>query len=550
MAFRIMLVGSDKPDPVDAIYARDNAGQVYDFETGPEAQAIAKQLSASGDERKWRVKRVLDHRWKTREAMKFDNGVYTHVPWHGTSWWDACRDVHKHHFAHVSRSEPGMMAYTESPEKGMDNKQTQIKPGRYLEKYFGEVLRIYGISIKHVVAEFDKMYKPRPVHFAKTEDEIQWVYEHGPRSCMSTKAYRREQGWGFPTPGEWPKDIHACRLYAAGDLQVAYLTQSGKPTGRVEARALVWPEKKTHSRCYGQDAALRNQLALLGYKPDPPIGAKIQRIPIQVHGQNLFICPYIDIGQRAGAGATAVKDMKTHLQIVIAEPGSYAANSTSGLCGSMYGRDMTPMRHYVTHCQCCGDHTDDAGELYRVYRSHNQAECLYWCDDCVNNWATSSTGAQMGAYICQMDGNMYSREHMPPIEMANGQTWSPRAFRSSGFRSDANGLNYPRTQRVRLATGECWHYEHFQNNGFTCWYSGDHYPNSERVDIGHGRIMSKAAFRHFGFHCESCGKAHAISDRMRPRGLCPTCTSNELQNETRLRAYRVPSIPEEYGYER
>ena len=51
MAFRIILAGS-KTDP---IYARDEDGHIYEYETGAEAQERAKELALRGDGSKWRV---------------------------------------------------------------------------------------------------------------------------------------------------------------------------------------------------------------------------------------------------------------------------------------------------------------------------------------------------------------------------------------------------------------------------------------------------------------------------------------------------------------
>lgn len=544
MPFRIMLVGT-KNDP---LWYRGEGGSILEFEDGAAAQARVKEIAAAGSDQKWRVKRVVDTRWKSREQRKFDDGTYEYVPWEGSSWWGAVRHIHGHHYPHVSRSMPGMVAYTESPDKGMDNKQTQIKPGRYLEKYFAEILKVYGLSIKSLATQYEKDYRPRKVHFATTEDEVQRVYEKGPHSCMSDRPHRVKHGWGWPVPGAWPNGVHACRAYITDEdgLQVAYLTSSDEPGGRIEARALVWPKKKTHSRCYGAEAALRKELGLLGYTPEAPIGARIQRLPVDVHGTMLFITPYIDIGQQAGAGATAVKDKKTYLEIVLAEPGTYPANATSGLCGSKLDRNMRPITHNVVHCQMCNDHTDDVGPFYQIYMSSAGSDFQMWCEACLMRDGTDLAGTPRGAYQCHQDGRYYSRAAFPPVKMDDGSIWSPRAFRAHGFTCKATGKNYPAQEAVRMFNGDKWHLRHFRANGFTCWWSGEHYPNAMKMIMAEGKAMAQAIFISQGFTCEGCSRNWLKSNRSRVRGLCMECANNELRMDARLAAYKVPNTNEEY----
>lgn len=535
MPYRVMLVGSPKNDPI--FYHRNN-GDIAEFETGEEAQRFAKEIAQGGDDRKWRVKRVLDTRWKSREQAKFDNGTYEYVPWEGSSWWEGCRTIHRHHFPHISRSEPGMIAYTESAEKGMDNKQTQIKPGRYLEKYFSEELTRWGISVKRLVQEFEAEYKPRTLHIAETADDIQWVYERGPSSCMSNAAHRKRQGWGYPAPGQWPLDTHACRVYAAGDLAVAYLTENDQPKGPIIARSLVWPKKKTHSRCYGHDAMMKKQLMIHGYRPDPPIGAKLLRMPVKgPHGEDLFLVPYIDVGQQSGAGATAVKDMKDHLKIVLAEKGAYLANCTSGLCSTKLDANLRPRAHNIENCQNCGDHVDDLpdGNLWHVQTSGAGGDVRLWCLECI----------ERDAYQCTWTGHYYTKEGNPPVKMWDGRYWSPRAFRSSGFTCAATKENWPSDQRVRMFDGTAWCLKHFQKNGFTCWWSGEHFPKERMMAVIDGRKVSDLHFAAHCFKCEGCDKNY---DKFHKQvgGLCPSCTETTQRGALRLRGYQPSAVYEEY----
>ena len=84
--------------------------------------------------------------------------------------------------------------------------------------------------------------------------------------------------------------------------------------------------------------------------------------------------PYIDAGDRSGTGALAVVDKKTHLLLTRMEPGTYPANTTSGLSGRKIGMDGRPIEDVVEHCRHCNEHIDDCGDLWRVYRSGNNTD--------------------------------------------------------------------------------------------------------------------------------------------------------------------------------
>ena len=392
----------------------------------------------------------------------------------------------------------------------MDNKRTRIKPGRYLEKYFGPLLAKYGVSVKSYSADFARRYEPRKLLFAVTEDEIQWVYEHGPDSCMSNAKYRERHGWGYGHPGYWPLDMHACRVYAAGDLQVGYLTDNDEPKGHVVARSLIWPAKKTYSRCYGDEIRMRTALMANGYTFAPPIGAKVKRIKVD----STFVLPYIDIGDRSGTGAMAARDKKDHFILCAPVPGTYAANSTSGAAGKKYGRDMRPMEMVATECAHCGAHVDDVGELWRVYTGHNPNDYRHLCEGCRDD----------RTYYCEVTDRYYSNE-IPRVEMYNGEFWSEIAFRQHGFRCVGSGLRYPNGMCQQLADGTLWSEDYARDHGFVCEYTGDMYQNVERVDLADGHVVCRSVLHDHGFVCTSCNRNFMNSAR---RGTqCVSCIETE-----------------------
>ena len=163
--------------------------------------------------------------------------------WKNEYFWRVNENRHCYHFVHVSEADPTLLCYTENKDKGERDIQTSIKPGRYLTRYFKNVLtakeiafyatwQVAGARPKSELSELE-------LKFALTPDEIANVYDRGPLSCMDSRHYHNKD--------------NPVRLYGAGDLAIAYL--EGTPPMRssvhnVLARCLVWPDKKVASRVY------------------------------------------------------------------------------------------------------------------------------------------------------------------------------------------------------------------------------------------------------------------------------------------------------------
>jgi len=149
-----------------------------------------------------------------------------------------------------------MLAYTPSAEYGERDRTVRTKPGRYLNKFFSDVLTKKQIA--YYAEWWVRGQRPKlldlsclPVGIAMGPDDIADVYVNGPESCMD--------GSYFSDPEQ-----HPARIYGAGDLGVAFLR---KPSGDHPefakapdyiARALVWPEKKVVGRVYPSDEGNRN----------------------------------------------------------------------------------------------------------------------------------------------------------------------------------------------------------------------------------------------------------------------------------------------------
>lgn len=239
-----------------------------------------------------------DNNWRWREYARFQDGEYASVPWYDDE--SGYSDI-PGHFLHLSANDPTKVAFTENAKKGAADRQTQMNPGRYLTKFFPDMA---PDKVRELAGRLTGVADG--LKFAATADEIQHVYESGPSSCMSHKA------------SEYPSPFHPVRVYAAGDLQVAYLERRG---GHITDRVLVWPAAKIYGRVYGsQDGVFESLLKQAGYHRGDLSGARLERHTVIKNGREYLVCPYIDDFQ-------SVEDMGDYLTI----DGDVEAGATSGL---------------------------------------------------------------------------------------------------------------------------------------------------------------------------------------------------------------------------
>lgn len=302
--------------------------------------------------------------WREREAHCLNEDIYQHPIW--SSHLDEIPD----HYAHVALDDPTMIAFTASPEHGEADRQTRMKPGRYLQRFYP------NLTPKQVAFYADWWRtgsKPLavPDHgellFATTELEMIRVYAYGPGSCML---------------GE-----DCVRVYAAGDLALAYF-QVGKA---VMARALCWPAKKVFGRVYPtpdawdeyddqvpeydseDDAeawqqALFNKLKAEGYthvaEGGSFNGARIQAIPYDGYDDDEWVMPYLDLSYRLNFHGN---------HFTLHSHGDWSSTETGG---TMTGPQHTSN---TTECDHCGGEVDN-DETYIIYAGNGQYKS--WCPLC------------------------------------------------------------------------------------------------------------------------------------------------------------------------
>jgi hypothetical protein len=128
--------------------------------------------------------------WIDREMCRFETGEYIRVPWSDRSVRGIRRSttpdgnyIHKYtplflHFAHLSLSTPGYVAYTKDEEHGIRDVQTRIRPGKYLSQFF-------QLSQEQVIEYCGRCNaEALSLKFATDAKTIETVYTNGPDSCM------------------------------------------------------------------------------------------------------------------------------------------------------------------------------------------------------------------------------------------------------------------------------------------------------------------------------------------------------------------------------
>jgi hypothetical protein len=355
--FRLREIGSEPAAYLTAI------GGYAEFETGQSAATYMVEmnrrlLETFGDSAKqYKVEKILDESidWRGRELHRFADSTYTRVPWWRESWYDQS-DTAKNHFAHLSVKQPGRIAYTESVEKGLADKQTPIKPGKYLAKYFGDILskpRIAELSAMVTIGD-----NLEGVQIARTADEIERVYTNGPSSCMAYNA------------SHYNGHCHPVRVYGDSDISLAYTVEHGD----IVARVLIWESEKIMSTVYptrghqgdiDKAADLYGHMLNKGYTRDSFEGAKIQKI--EDNNYNGYILPYFDNDKGVNDNGDSF--------VITNSCAEYTADSEHGVSESGYS------------CCACGDSVSEEGCYYSdhgdgPYCSECYSERYGTCEHC------------------------------------------------------------------------------------------------------------------------------------------------------------------------
>jgi hypothetical protein len=314
--------------------------------------------------------------WRRREERKFSSGEYIRVPWADIEAYNL-RD----HFVHLSRKTPGMIAYTANEEHGVRDRQTTIRPGRYLQQFYPDMLkeRIDRFCGMCSVADLDLKITNDP-------EEIVTVYTmpNGPDSCMSHRS------------DSYSGDVHPVSVYGGpgSDLALAYIGSIEHK--HIRARSIVWPDRKIWVRIYGDTHLLRAAFEREGYEQGELEGAKIRAI----ESGDGWIMPYVDGIEEC--------DLSRNGRSFVLGSGPFCCGSTDGWirkrrepsftcerCESdFYSDDQELMIGERSYCESCYD---------RISRTCDE------CDETFDRNREAFTTIRRGHVVCSGCANEAER---------------------------------------------------------------------------------------------------------------------------------------------
>jgi hypothetical protein len=301
-------------------------------------------------------------------------------------------------------------------------------------------------EIAKISAAYSESTEENNLLFARTEDEIEDVYLRGPDSCMSHPQ------------SDYRSPFHPVRVYAAGDLAIAYIERKRRTdvSGRVTARTICWPEKKIYNTIYGDNVRLSPLLEKLGYKRAECYkfdGAKLLK---KKHlGQ--VVVPYVDCSNGIGDGGK-------HL---VLGGEDYTSESTNGLSGE--DRET---------CPGCGDCIGDSYVSVYTRRGESQTYCAECCDEV--------------AVHCEGEDIHVHRDCSVAIGHDGDAYMSEWYYDQRGRMCDhcENAFHRDDLNDVATRDGTQQWCEHCRDNdAATCADTGDLYDSDALVTTPHGKIV-------------------------------------------------------------
>jgi hypothetical protein len=351
-------------------------------------------------------------RIQDRQSARMRTGEIYATPWVANMPYELIR-----HYAHLRFDTPGLVFYFESAEKAYLDRPTSTKPGRYLEKFNAQTGGYWSAS---QIADWVQSIAADTLELQITSDasEIARIYSSkttGFTSCMQSKE---------SIEYDWQKHLqngiapHPAVVYAGPDLAVAYRGDLDS----VKQRAIVWPERKTYQRIYG-DGPLGALLARAGYTLDGIIDARIHKIP---HALGGLLMPYID-------GCGLAEDDPDPRYLKLSNRGPYYTQKTNGrtededtetytcrACGdTFYEDDDAWANGHNGQCEACSDNTwscAHCGGCDTEGDSHYSVADDTWCRECYHDalqtCQTNGCGRQwIEIDLYDSEQQQYRRDH-------------------------------------------------------------------------------------------------------------------------------------------
>lgn len=430
-----------------------------EYDTAQEAQRPIDDVKRYCKERsfpmpKVRIQKVVTAAWEEREAKRLTEGTYTPLPdwWRDMYFWRANKHIHGKHFAHVADKDPSKIAFTESPEKGEADIQLVMTPTAYLSRFFKDFLNqreIRDIGSRYYLGDFELKISDKPEDFERVYEAASEVCGDGSdaTSCMRYTRKQMAEMNGYTLPH------HPSYVYGAGDLAIAWIEDEDSS---IVGRAVIWPEKKTYVRVYGNTAnhhaMMHTLLKAQGYTHVPEMeGAKLLKIPVtfnnQEKGRKYYLMPYLDNrnsryiedkgdhfvmtrDENFPSGGNTGGWIQSYEMVTCVKSGAVIPSHRARLIDGQWYSEREYMRlRNVNYCDRSEEYTLEP--IIRVIGRHGYTE-----------WVRESLVQQMQTFRCERNGFLVDMAFWQPVQVHTRhgiQTWgnyNREAYRRS--RTDGN----------------------------------------------------------------------------------------------------------------
>lgn len=311
------------------------------------------------------------------------------------------------HNLHVSEMNPMQVAYYPTLRHYREDRPVRTSVGKYLNKYKD----LFGISERSIKTMAEK-------YIAKMQARSGWH--------MEFIEHNDPQGWvrvyGSHKVGSCMRGESAVRVYAHEHsvLRLSYLVDAG---GDVIARCIVRDDdNKGWLRVYpdhngsAEGRFLLDSLIATGYKDQINLDGVL--LDCIEHGDNGYVCPYLDCGAVGAQNVDIVHRHNTSF-LLVTESGDYDAAVTGGFVG----RGLT--------CHCCGDNMSEGDETWieseeiyvcsycrdehYVYAYGQRYQEYYPIEDCIEvdgAWYLEETAHHHDVHKCDYDGEWYHADDL------------------------------------------------------------------------------------------------------------------------------------------
>ena len=287
---------------------------------------------------------VADMIWKNRELDRFASGEYARIV-------GSTLNFQYDHFIHWSKKSPGKIAFTQSIQHGRDDRQTVIKLGKYIARYFPDIA---PHVVRDIVAQLQGALIAEDLQFLTSAGDIYHAYEDiNGGSCMRVGHRSLES------------DTHPSQCYADQQgVAIAHIQGVG--------RGVVNVEQKTYFKIYGDNEKFMAILESVGYSKNDKGLEGLTLGYIEENGQ--IILPYLDGTQNVELCRSG--DNSHYWRVGGALPADNGTAQHDTACGVNGFSERSDDEH--TMCHSCDGRVSHDDTFYV------ESEDIRICESCLN----------------------------------------------------------------------------------------------------------------------------------------------------------------------